>query len=333
MGIFSEWQPQYAERGIATFPVYIDGKDKRPAIKRWQNIGRPGSRKLAEKFTDCNAFGINVKANGFTVLDVDTPDERVLADAISEFGDSPIIIQSGSGNHQVWYRNSGEGRSIRPDPNRPIDILGDGYVVGAPSLGAKGRYRMIQGNLDDLKSLPPMRRRTEAPSTSKPKTEIGTRNRDLYEACMRAAGDCGSEEELVSFASAYSDENFSIPLPNAEVLRVAASAWRAEREGRNRFGRGRFVQVPHDIVAKLAASDPDALALFVILHMRNWQREEFFLANAMAADMGWRLPRWRAARDRLAEFGQIECTHRGGRGPKDPPKYRWLRKGYESVHQ
>ena len=54
MGIFAEWQPQYAEVAVASFPVI----DKRPAIKNYLRIGLPYSRELATKFADASAFGI-----------------------------------------------------------------------------------------------------------------------------------------------------------------------------------------------------------------------------------------------------------------------------------
>ena len=41
-GIFSKWQPHYAEKRIATFPV---GHDKRPQIKRWN---RTRAQRLSE---------------------------------------------------------------------------------------------------------------------------------------------------------------------------------------------------------------------------------------------------------------------------------------------
>ena len=90
------------------------------------------------------------------MLDVDTPDERVLADAMSRCGRSPFVVRSGSGNWQAWYRNSGEGRQIRPDAAVPIDVLGAGYVVAPPSKAANGAYTIVEGTLDDLPTLPSM---------------------------------------------------------------------------------------------------------------------------------------------------------------------------------
>lgn len=75
-GIFSRWQPEYAARGIATFPV--DG-EKRPRIRGWQKVGLKGSGELAAKFNDTDALGyVTGQRSKVTVLDVDIADERFL---------------------------------------------------------------------------------------------------------------------------------------------------------------------------------------------------------------------------------------------------------------
>lgn len=151
-GIFAEWQPIYARAGIVTFPV----REKRPAVKGYLLLGTRVSEQLALKFSNDNAFGFACRRNQITVVDVDTPHENVLADALAEHGSTPVIVRSGSGHWQAWYRHNGEGRHVRPDPARPIDILGDGFVVAPPSMGAKGPYQFIRGGLDDVAILPPM---------------------------------------------------------------------------------------------------------------------------------------------------------------------------------
>jgi hypothetical protein len=52
-GIFSTWQPIYAEHGIATFPV---GHAKKPGVRGWQRVGLKGSADLAAKFEDADAL-------------------------------------------------------------------------------------------------------------------------------------------------------------------------------------------------------------------------------------------------------------------------------------
>ncbi|MGA7527001.1 MAG: bifunctional DNA primase/polymerase, partial [Pseudolabrys sp.] len=153
-GLFARWQPLYAEHGIPTFPV----RDKRPAVRGYLKLGSITSTRLAEKFPDANAIGFALgERSKITVLDVDTPDERVLVDALDHHGRTPIIVHSGSANFQAWYRWNGERRQIRPFGDKPIDVLGGGYVVAPPSRGTKSTYQFIEGSLDDITRLPRLR--------------------------------------------------------------------------------------------------------------------------------------------------------------------------------
>src|SRR5262249_24379303 len=145
-GIFTRWQPEYADRRIATFPV---GSDKKTQIRRWNRIGLAGSGQRAQRFIESNAFGFQLGPRSrITVLDVDSRDDAILSAALSEHGDTPFIVRTGGGYH-AYYRYSGEGRHVRPYPSKPIDLLGDGYVVAPPSISAKGNYEIIAGTLDD----------------------------------------------------------------------------------------------------------------------------------------------------------------------------------------
>ena len=109
-GIFTKWQPHYAEKRIATFPV---GTDKKPQIKRWNQLGLSGSAKLARRFTEANAFGFQPGPRSrVTVLDIDSQDEAILADALADHGDTPFIVRTGGGYH-AYYRHGGERRHIR----------------------------------------------------------------------------------------------------------------------------------------------------------------------------------------------------------------------------
>jgi hypothetical protein len=193
--VFRAWQPRYAAYRIATFPVRVGDGGKVPAIKGWQRIGLPGSAKVAQTM-DADAFGFCPGSRSrLTILDVDTGNERVLADALARHGSTPIIVRSGSGNHQAWYRWDGEKRLIRPDPDKPIDILGSGFVVAPPSRGIKSNYEFIEGDLDDLNRLPrlrnlPLNNKGEAPPPSREGIGEGDRNKSLYRHCMKAAHHC-----------------------------------------------------------------------------------------------------------------------------------------------
>jgi hypothetical protein len=303
-GVFGEWQPRYAELGIATFPV----RDKRPVVRGYLRAGMRASQQFASKFPDEAAFGLACRKNRITVLDVDSPDERLLADALDEFGLTPFIVRSASGNFQAWYRHKGERRRVRPD-HRPIDILGDGFVVAPPSTGSKGSYLIIAGSLDDLGSLPTMRAPT--PTSFRipvERIETGRRNQTLWRECMSRAHDCGSISELMEAAVQRNSAMFFEPLPDQEVLQIVASAWAKELAGENWFGRGSRVVLDAAEIDGLLNSDPDAFVLLTMLRRHHWRRQ-FVIANAMADSMprgGWRRQRFAAARRRLIEIGAIE---------------------------
>lgn len=338
--LFAQWQPRYAEHNVATFPVT---PFKVPAVKGYLRVGLNASEQLAMKFADNDAFGLACRRNRITVLDVDTPDERVLADGLAEHGSTPFIVRSGSGNWQAWYRHNGETRKVRPDPEKPIDILGDGFVVAPPSRGAKGQYQLIQGTLDDLDHLPKMKGVKSPPnkkqntpfffSSSPPPPPVvvaerasdGRRNDTLWRECMKAARGCRNLEELMEIAMDMNWHNYE-PLPADEVLKIVASAWGYEVAGKNWFGHGQRVVVGHSIVDDMAAADPRAFALFSLLMRHHWGRE-FHLTKSYAATLGWAEKTMRAARDALVERGLIECMHAGGRGPNDPPVYRFTKLG------
>lgn len=340
MSAFAEWQPRYAEHNVATFPVT---PGKIPAVKGYLKVGLNASGQLAMKFPDNDAFGLACRRSRITVLDVDTPDETVLADGLARHGPTPFIVRSGSGNFQAWYRHNGETRKVRPDPSLPIDILGDGFVVAPPSIGSKGRYEIIQGTLDDLDRLPRMRNvapemstvvdkspaenvqhvgQTAEPASSVDPLDI-KRNDTLWRHCMKVARSCPRLENLMEAAVEYNNAEFYRPLPADEVLKIVASAWGYEVEGKNRFGYGPRLVLDVDVVDDLLRNDLRAYGLFSWLMRHNSGLSEFILAKGTAESIGWSVNTMRAARDALVERGLIECTHKGGARPNDPPVYRF----------
>ena len=153
--------------GGATHPVACPTSNLQPGSTR-----RPGSRRSlsgAKMGNDRssrthNCFGVKASlkiaakhptANiGFwcgprsrlTVVDIDTQDESELKWSLDTFGESPIVVRTGSGKHHIYYRHDGEPRRIRPFPGREIDLLGsNGYCVAPPSVRPGGEaYRFIQ---------------------------------------------------------------------------------------------------------------------------------------------------------------------------------------------
>jgi Bifunctional DNA primase/polymerase, N-terminal/Primase C terminal 1 (PriCT-1) len=301
-GIFTKWQPHYAEKQIATFPV---GNDKKPQIRRWNQLGLSGSARLAQRFRKANAIGFQVGPRSqITVLDIDTDNEGILADALREHGETPFLVRTGSGYH-AYYRYSGEHRRVRPYANKPIDVLGGGYVVAPPSLSAKGQYQIIAGSLDDLANLPPIHAvldslRTEA------RIEEGKRNNTIFRFALEQTRHCDTFETLLDVMRTR-NMDCEPQLTDDVLVSTAKSAWRYEQDGRNLVGRGRAVVTPHALIDELIGESQDAFILLTLLQRHHWGRS-FVLANAMADQLSWSRKRFAAARTLLEHLGFIQMV-------------------------
>jgi hypothetical protein len=335
MGIFAENQAAYAAHGIATFPL---NDNKRPAVRAWKKIGMRASRNLAEKFTAADALGfVTNERNGLAVIDIDTTDERVLADALVRHGETPMIVRTASGKSHVYYRYNFERRRIRPWDGLPIDLLGaGGLVVAPPTHVTKGTYSFLQGSLDDIDRLPIMRgldasmyvsAHTESPSIVPdddcPIAE-GSRNNTLWRFCMARAAtyrsDCDAvidQSALIDAARQY-NADCSPPLPVSEVIGIASSAWGYDTRGSNWFGTGRRVIASHDEIDRLSQ---DAYYLLTVLRRHHWGRN-FVVANAMADSLGWTRKRLADARAELEQTAKIRCLRRGNQW-QGPAVYGW----------
>ncbi len=328
---FRDWQAQYAQHGIAAFPVRVNDGSKVPAIRGWQRVGLNRSAKLAQQFAGADALGFCPgRRSRVTVLDIDTPDERILADAIDRHGDTPIIVRSGSGNHQAWYRHNGEKRLIRPEPDKPIDVLGSGFVIAPPSIGTKSNYQFIQGRLDDIDHLPCLRGiqpniegQTVATALGTKCIREGDRNNTLFRQSMKAAHSCDDFSALINVARTRNDE-FLPPLPDDEVVKVARSAWRYTELGENRMGCP-GVWFPASEANHLIRNDPDGYLLLSYLRANNSPKRAFMIANGLERDLPLTRKRIAAARQRLTDrYVRLvrPASKQGGAA-----LYRWISKG------
>jgi hypothetical protein len=265
---------QCTSHNIPTFPVQFLAGRKKPAVRGYLSLGLPYSTQLALKFPANDAFGFGLRRAKIAVLDVDSTDERVRDDAFARHGEPAIVVRTISGNFQGWYRHDGEPRKVKPWPDRPIDILGHGYVCAPPSRGPAGRYEFIQGGLDDLDRLSTLRN-LELPlplrlaRQRRPVERIpeGVRNDRLWEYCMRIARICDSLTEVEDAARAFATEAIDLHgkthrFTEAEIQTCARSAWRYETEGTNMFGRYRAAVLGHCEI-DACERHPDALALYL----------------------------------------------------------------------
>jgi len=305
-GIFQKWQPEYAARGVPTFPVNVTPSSKKPTVRGFMQVGMERSARLVDKFPNANALGLACgRKAGFTVLDVDCGDERTLADALVRHGKTPFIVRTGSGNFQAWYRHSGEKRQVRPWGNDlPIDQLGSGFVVAPPSEGRRQAYAIIQGSLDDLHALPPMRNAWAPGQQTDPKSiHQGGRNDALWRHCMANARHCDTFDDLVDVARGYNDNACMPPLDEHEVLKAAQSAWHITERGDNRFGaHGSWLttkSVDHLV------HDPWLMSLVVWLQAQNGPDAKFLVADGLQNLLGWTRRKFANARKRAVETGWI----------------------------
>ena len=320
---FAEWQPIYAAHGLSTFPVRIEAGDKKPMVKNYLRAGRRYSDRLAQQFPDAQAFGFALGSRTkITVLDSDSNDDRILSDAMTRHGKTPLIVRSGSGNYQAWYRHNGEGRHIRPDPHLPVDILGGGFVVAPPSRGVKSAYQIIEGSLDDLGCLPALQNFVAA--TNAEVISTGRRNNALWEHCMRQCRSCDDFPALLDVAETFNAQALSPPLAANEVVKAARSAWQATERGENRFGQiGAFLTVAE---TQSLVSDPHLLALLAWLKAQNSPGSQFLIADGLAPSLGWSLAQLRRCRKHLLDLGWIRIVRPPARGYA--ALYRW---GVQSV--
>lgn len=342
--VFDMWQPKYAERGIATFPIEFivepSGKvRKKPMVCGWGKLGLRGSTELTRKFSDADGIGFALgRRSGIAAVDVDTPDENVVADVLDYYGPSPLISRSPSGGHHVYYRHNGQQRRRIRDPywaerGAPVDVLGNGVIVEPPSRSPKGVYEFVQGNIDDLLRLPIMRMASsEPPPSSKdpsPKAsplrglrEHDGRNHLLFMAIGPIARDIhrasGTREQLLQIALEH-NEQCEEPMEEVEVEKIVDSVWGMTREGRN------FIGMPDRFCLNEEHLDLDPYAFKLLAFLRHHQGPHalFWCTNTLADRFGWDLKRLRHARQTLIQEGHLVPVRQAGRG--HPALYRWGR--------
>lgn len=314
-GAFPALQAMYAQHRVAVYPLTAS---KTPAVKAYDRIGAPYSEQLAIRFPEATAAGfVAGPRNRITVVDIDSADDRLVAELQDRYGMTPLQVMTPSGGRHLYYRHNGEVRRIRPLPK--VDILGAGNVVAALSVVPKGIYQIERGSLEDLDRLPPLLREAPRAPTSVP---TGKRNESLFHYCRRTANVCDDLDQLLDAARTWADGRLAEPLPAAEVVKTATSAWR--------YRGGRKAIMHHIVEAPVYASlvaNTDALALFAYLSAENGQDADFMIADGLGKARGWPYRFVPAARRALLDLGIIVCTRPARRGA--PALYRWQVGGEE----
>jgi hypothetical protein len=364
MGAFSEWQPQYAACGIATFPVRITAEEKRPRVTGWNSdgAGLEWSSQLILQFADASAFGFTCgPASRLTVIDYDSDDDAVVQDGERMFGASPFMVRTGRGYH-AYFRHGDERRDtseLKSATGLPIDICGaGGYVVAAPSVGVTRPYEVIRGGLADLERLPYARlpdflgskaRPPRAPRSGDPNRRPraagdsipdGERHEALKKTCMRHVWHVDAFDGLVDCARTFNELKCIPPVEDAEVVDIARWYWDMKEKGLLvRVGKRHWMEDAHELIK----ADRDAGTLFFHLRMVHPSAEQrFVVANAMAKSFGMDRKRFAERRRMLENKGLIiraesakwqPPTKEKPNSTGHPAVYRWPQGVGKSHHQ
>ena len=334
MGVFAEWQPRYAEQGVATFPV---NDDKKPLVTRYDRLGVTASGQLAFdlRFEECmNLAFMAGRRNGISVVDVDTPDEYIWREAERIFGPTPLWVRTGRGHLQMWYRHNGEKRDTESKFLGCVDILGGGQVLGFPSRRGQG-YEAIRGGLIDLDRLPVMRGLDQLiPANGKGDIiGAGARHLEMLRYLRSQAAHCDDLHQLIDVGTTFADERFDRTsdhqFTDDEIQRQAKSVWQWTQEriaaGEYFVGQGRRMILSHDRIDEVMQLGADAWFLFTHLKRCSAYRGEIIVANDLRKAMPggeWSLPRFRKAREALEGGGVLRETRKASTW-HGPAKYTW----------
>lgn len=338
--IFGAVAKDYAALGLRVVPT--GGEDgKRPLIRKWQSVGLRAVEELAGRYPLANIGLIDGDRGGIVRVDIDDP---ALEDSATErFGDTPVVVSTPRGGAHFYYRANGEPRIIGLEGEK-IDILGRGGLgIAPPSIHpTKGPYCFRKGGLDNFERLPSIRagslpsdaylpgksrgsltdNSAQCSITNDERIPKGRRGNWLLQRALRLVRSCNSLDELIDELRAENQFCFP-PKSDPKVIKTANSAWRYEQDGNNWVGQEHRALIFESEFNRLGEK-PDAVTLLIKLRLAHASRQEgFVLANALAKNFGWGLPRFRYAKAALVETGLLICAHEGGEGPHDPPSFKF----------
>jgi hypothetical protein len=323
MGAFADAAPAWAAAGIVPLPVSPTGKGW--MVKHPETFRRPAAMALAKKprFAAANLGFLCGATNGITVIDIDGPAKTELQYALSKYGNTGAIVRTPSGGAHLYYSHGGEGRQIRPDPSRPIDELGGGLCIAPPSSKpAGGGYAWLRGDLSVIPNLPKIRSSAvvrDNPGVTTPtgpRVQKGERNAQLFRYCRQIVGYCDDLDALIDAARSWADSKCAEPMPDAEVVKTAASVWKYQ--GGKRRVMQNIVEAP--LYQQLIA-DVEVWALYAYLATENGPAAQFMVADGLGPARGWPRRMVPRARRALLDMGAIKCVRQPRKGT--PALYRW----------
>lgn len=312
IGAFGRSAYRFCELGLSPTPT--SGEDgKRPILKGYNrglvNLGNVVAFKV--KFAGANV-GLVCGPSNVNILDIDEP--SLADDMVKRFGDTPLKVQTaGRNGFQFYYRAHPEIRPIdlRATEGLPVEVKAGGNIaIAPPSVNFKTsrEYRFVEGSLDEktLRRLPHLNTRAllGVKSLSEHRAiSQGQRNEWLFGQCLKHAHHCDDFDDLLDVARTRNSE-CEPELGDAEVVRVARSAWSYTERGLNfSGGKGAVILSREEIETLGRLRRGDALALVLRLrleHSARVMRGETFALSTTALEMantinGWSRQNYRTA--------------------------------------
>ena len=317
---------------VGLSPTPTSGADGKKPLLRGYNKIRITPANVAEyqkKFGAAN-IALVTGLSGINVLDIDEPD--LLPQMRRRFGDSPLIVKTaGRGGFQIYYRSNQHVRltDLRYTEGLPVEIKAAGSIVIAPpSHNPKtGRnYEFVEGDfsVETLRQLPKMHVEAIYGTTSAARHRRiceGHRNKWLFSACMREAIHCDTFDAVLDVARTRNDECDPV-LDDAEVVKVATSAWGYTEKGSNfTGGKGAVILFREEIedLCKRYPGDPFFFSLRLRLeHSARVERGETFALSTPGMEQagtfdGWSRQNLRTAIKNAIRDGFLKKVS-GGRG-------------------
>lgn len=283
--IFARHAVDYAEQGLHVFPVGGE-TGKKPLVKNWRKFRVNTWQNVADRFANANIGFLNGEGdNPVSIVDVD--DSKLFHSALDMFGETPIVIRTPRGGYHLWYKSDNEKRQIHVHGLK-IDILGKGGLAVAPPSyrPKKGCYAFIEGDVMDIPRLPKMKPYAPLIQAQSANTDVGVRNKKLFDYCRGIAKDCLTETEI-SNAAINHNKNFIPPLPLDEVQRVTAQIWAYKTSGRLLNKGDNKMSI--DLELLCLSGTPDALTLLLnLLHNHGARKSSFAIdQERMKEKLGW----------------------------------------------
>jgi hypothetical protein len=330
--------------GLAPIPCAANDDGKTPAIAtkgRKRRLSADELHRLVLRFPERNV-GILTGLSRIFVVDIDQA--GLVEDMIRRFGATPLVVETPSGGIHLYYRASGERcGNLRRTEELPVDFKGiGGFIVVPPSVRPTGEhigkpYRILRGAWEDVDRLPTIKPDSlPAPATTRQRRPDhipdGIRHDELFRRGLREVKACDTFDAFVDRLR-WINESCDPPLPDADVVKTACSAWGYEQDGRNYVGRGKLLTTP-DAMFRALISLPggvDALALHLLLRSIH-HADAKFAVSPKAMDRHQSLPGWshvrvRKARDILVNEGFLKVVSRGCSGPRDPAQFCFAEDG------